>query len=183
MRSRFLNFFQLAHLTHSKILSLSFSRNRLAYAVFACGRLDYYAGKTLRQYRSPRRRNRATSAILESLILQHRIDTVVMTSLNKQQRHSVPLRKIYRAVARHAIGGRLRLLALDPVNVRRRLTGAAKPTKKNVRVRLIEFFPELKRFDLTGTEWERRYYGHLFAAIACGLACVLTDNINEMKND
>jgi len=53
--------------------------------------------------------------------------------------------------------------------MRRKLTGDAKPSKANVLIHLIEILPELKRYASGGSEWERRYYGHVFTAIGSGM--------------
>ena len=58
---------------------------------------------------------------------------------------------------------------LDPVNVRRRITPAIRPTRENASRVLVERYPELKRY-ARKSDWERKYYGHVFTAIGCGLA-------------
>ena len=63
----------------------------------------------------------------------------------------------------------LTVVMQDPVQMRRNLTGDAKPSKANAQTSLIQVFPELKRFASGGTEWERRYYGHIFTAIGSGM--------------
>jgi hypothetical protein len=161
------------------VLSLSFSNNRLAYAVFRHGQLDYYAGKTLRQFRTARSRNRGMLSILNLLVAVHKIDQIALPSLNKQQRRSSDLRTLYRTVFRYCLDRRLKLIVLDPVQMRRRLIGSARPTIANLRQRLIEFFPELKRYALTGSDWERRYYRHVFTGIGCGL--IATDDDSDYE--
>lgn len=155
--------------TQSNILSLSFSRNRLAFAVFRQGHLDYYAGKTLNRYRSSRERNRGMESILNGLILGHGVSKVAFPRLNKQQGHSPELRSLYRAVGQFCARNRLTVVTQDPVQMRRNLTGDAKPSKANVLTNLIELFPELKRYASGGSAWERRYYGHIFTAIGSGV--------------
>ncbi|MBK7394411.1 MAG: hypothetical protein IPI64_14135 [Chloracidobacterium sp.] len=57
----------------------------------------------------------------------------------------------------------------DPVQMRQNLTRDGKPSKANVLTNLIELFPELNRYASGGSEWERRYYGHIFTAIGSGM--------------
>ncbi len=156
-------------ITQSNILSLSFSRNRLAFAVFRRGHLDYYAGKTLNRYRTNLGRNRGMVLTLDGLVKDHGISELAFPKLNKQQRHSPELRSLYRAVRRFCAKNRLTVVTQDPVQMRRKLTGDAKPSKANVLIHLIEIFPELKRYASGGSEWERRYYGHVFTAIGSGI--------------
>jgi hypothetical protein len=162
----------LKSLADSKVLSLSFSRNRVAYAVFARGRLDFYAGKTLRQFRSTRTRNRAFASILKTLVTRHRIQTVSLPKLNKQQLRSRPLRSLHRTAIGFCLMERLSCLILDPIGVRRGITGSTKPTKANAIARIVKDLPELNRYALNTSEWEPKYYGHIFTAIGGGLASV-----------
>ena len=158
-------------ITDSKVLSLSFSSNRLAYAVFEDGRLDFYAGKTLRRYQSTRVRNRALVSILKTLVVRHRIQRISLPRLNKQQDRSRPLRSLYQTAIQFCLNEWLSCLILDPVQVRRRITGPAKPTKANASNALVRSLPELKRY-ARKSDWEKKYYGHVFTAIGCGLAAV-----------
>jgi hypothetical protein len=69
----------------------------------------------------------------------------------------------------------------DPVQARRLLLGNARPSKANARRYLIEVFPELSRYAGDESEWERRYYGHIFTAAGCGLAAIGRDLVEEPK--
>lgn len=158
--------------THSKLLTLSLSRNRLAFAVFHRGQLDFYGGKTLRQYRSVRDRNRAFTTILTGLTLAHSISRLTLPRLNKQQRRSSDLRSLYRTAGRYCMTSQLPLQLQDPVQARRQLVGDLRPSKANARRHLIRMFPELSRYARAETEWEGRYYGHVFTAIGCGRAAI-----------
>ncbi len=155
--------------TNANILSLSFSRNRLAFAVFRHGHLDYYAGKTLSRYRTNLDRNRGMILTLDGLVKNHGISEIAFPKLNKQQRHSPELRSLFTAVRQFCALNQLTVVMQDPVQMRRNLTGDAKPSKANVLTNLIELFPELKRYASGGSEWERRYYGHIFTAIGSGM--------------
>ena len=158
--------------TDHNLLSLSFSRNRLSYAVFRKGHLDYYAGKTLRPYREVRARNRALIATVKQLLVVHDIRKLVLPALNKQQRRSSDLRRLYQAIQRFGQRNQLTILMQDPVLIRRNLTGTIRPTQANAVVRLVELFPELGRYTSGGSEWERTYYRHVFTAIGSGLTAV-----------
>lgn len=155
------------------------SRNRLAYAVFCRGRLDFFTGKTLRQYRTARDRNRGLISILKQLVLTHSIRSVSVPRLNKQQRKSSDLLSLYRAVARFCATRGLDLQVQDAVQARRHLVGDRRPSKANARGHLIGVFPELRRYARGDSEWERRYYDHVFTAIACGLAAIGTERTEQ----
>lgn len=131
--------------------------------------MEYYAGKTLSRFRTTRDRNKRMLVTLNELVRDHRINQIALLRLNKQQRHSSELCSLYATVRRFCLKNGLTVVAQDPVQVRRKLTGGAKPSKANTMSRLIEIFPELKRYANGGSEWERRYYGHLFTAIGSGL--------------
>jgi len=109
--------------------------------------------------------------MLSNLTMRHHIETIAIPAMNKQQKRSAHLRSVYRSVLRFCLKERLPCLILDPINFRRRLTGTLRPTRSNATRRLVEFYPELGRYART-SDWERKYYGHVFTAIACGLAAV-----------
>ncbi len=155
--------------TNENILSLSFSKNRFGFAIFRHGHLDYYATRTLTRFRTARDRNRGINLTLDTLVKDHTISKLAFPKLNKQQRHSQQLGSLYRAVRRFCKKNHLAVITQDPVQMRRKLTGDDKPSKENVRTRLLQIFPELKRFSSGGIEWERRYYDHIFTAIASGM--------------
>jgi hypothetical protein len=159
-------------LGNSNILSLSFSRNRLSFAVFRNGALDYYAGKTLRQHRTNRDRNRALTRTVDELVDAHNITELALPGLNKQQRHSPVLLTLYRTVRTHCLKKGLTISIQDPVYFRRQICGTAKPNKANSVRKLVNIYPELERYTRGGSEWESRYYGHLFTAIGAGLVAV-----------
>ena len=155
--------------TYVNILSISFSKNRLAFAVFQRGQLEFYAGRTLYRCRTSPARIRKMVLTLEKVLKDHRINKLAMLRLNKQQRHSSELRGLYGAIRRFCTKNGLVVVTQDPVQMRQKLTGDARPSKANVLARLIQIFPELKRYASGGSEWERRYYGHVFTAIGSGL--------------
>ncbi len=157
------------HLSNTSILSLSLSTNRLGFGVFRNGQLDYYGGRTLNRYRTTRDRNRGVALILDELSQAHCVGKVALPKLNKQQRHSPELRSLYIAIQRSCAKNGLPVIMQDPVQIRQQIAGADKPSKAKVLTRLIEIFPELKRYSTSGSEWERRYYGHIFTAIASGI--------------
>ena len=163
------------------ILSLSFSRNRLGFAVFRRGHLDYYAGKTLSRYLTTPSRNRGLVLTVNELVKGHSINKLALPRLNKQQRHSPELRSLYRAVRRFCAKNRLIVVMQDPIQMRRKLIGDSKPSKANVQTRLVEIFPELRRYTSGGSEWERRYYGHVFTAIGSGMVAAGFDTTRSGK--
>lgn len=166
-------------ITHS-ILSISPSRGRLGVAVFRRGRLIYYGVKSLRQFQNGDDLRSASERILAKLFKKYCIGTLMMPVLNRQQSHSTVLVSIDRTCRDLARHHKVSLQPYDPLAVRRILCQEAKPTKANASDKLVEIYPELSRHNRGGSQWERRYYGYLFGAIAAFKACEF-DKQNSAK--
>lgn len=67
----------------------------------------------------------------------------------------------------HARGATLRLIG--PLEVRARLLGNSRATKRDVARKVIERFPELREHFHPGNHWRERYWGHVFDAIGVGM--------------
>lgn len=159
------------NLIPSSILSVSPGRGRLGVAVFRRGRLIYYRVKSLRQYRSHIDLRNAVERILGSLFMRFGIEELRLPELNKQQRHSVELLSIDNVLVRMARRQKIAARRYDPLNVRKTICNGAKPTKANAERKLAETYPELAQYRRGDLDWERRYYGFLFNAIAGGHEC------------
>lgn len=150
------------------ILSIALSRNRLGLAVYRDGFLEYYKGKTLRQFRGRRQRSRGFAMILRELIRRYSARELIMPQLNKQQGHSEDLKALYslskRIVEREGVAIRM----YDPTEAKAAICEGEKATKGNVEMKLLEQYPELRRYCRAGAEWEQRYYRLVFQAIAGG---------------
>jgi hypothetical protein len=150
------------------VLSIALSRNRIGLAVYRDGFLEYYRGKTLRQFRERRQRSRGLARILRELIGRHSVGELIMPQLNKQQRHSDDLRALYSLSKRIAESEKLSLHLYDQLEVKAAICEGENETEANVELKLIERYPELERYCRAGAEWERRYYRLVFQAIAGG---------------
>jgi hypothetical protein len=150
------------------ILSIALSRNRLGLAVYRDGFLEYYRGKTLRQFRQRRQRLRGLARILRDLIGHYSPVELIMPQLNKQQLHSDDLRALFSLSQRIVESEKLSLHIYDQEEVKAAICEGENETKANVELKLIEQYPELERYCRAGAEWERRYYRLVFQAIAGG---------------
>lgn len=150
------------------ILSITPGRSRLGVAVFHNGTLIYYVGKSLRQFRSETELLHAVKKILAKLIERYAIRTVLVPELNRQQRHSDGVVLIDRLIESFVRSRGVRVNRYDPLIVRRSLCGETRPTKSNTAHSLSKRYVELKRFLIGESDWERRYYGYVFGAIAGG---------------
>lgn len=163
------------------ILSVSPGRGRLGVAVFRRGRLIYYRVKSLRQYRSDIDLRNALENILDRLFTRFGIDELRLPELNKQQRHSAGLLSIDKVLVLTARQQKIATRRYDPLNVREMICKGTKPTKANAEQKLAEIYPELAQYRRGDLEWERRYYGFLFSAIAGGCECEIGKQ-NSDKN-
>ncbi|MBK9214620.1 MAG: hypothetical protein IPM59_03335 [Chloracidobacterium sp.] len=102
--------------------------------------------------------------------MAHAIHKIALPRLNKQQRRSAALCSLYEVAKQFCSKTSRPLLMLDPVESRRMLIKRGKPSKANARDYLVGVFPDLKRYTRGETEWEGRYYDHIFTAITGGLA-------------
>ena len=152
------------------VLSIALSRNRLGLAVYRDGFLEYYRGKTLRQFRRRRQRSHAVARILRDLIGHYSPGELLMPQLNTQQRHSDELRALYSLSGRIVEQEGLLLHLYDQTDVKAAICEGEKGTNANVELKLIKQYPELERYCRARVEWERRYYRLVFQAIAAGEA-------------
>lgn len=158
------------HHSQPCILSLSLSRNRLGFAIFRYGSLIYYGGKTLRRYGNEAERRHGVKLILQKLIERHQVTALLLPQLNKQQQHSVELRRIHRYLDRVVLSDNLPIQHYDPVYARSLICNTKRPTKENTAQILATHFPDLNRYAQAKTDWERRYYSNVFTAVAGGVA-------------
>jgi crossover junction endodeoxyribonuclease RuvC len=71
---------------------------------------------------------------------------------------------------RRGVRGRGAILKLiGPQEVRARLVGNARATKRDVARKVIERFPEMREYFHPGDHWQERYWGHVFDAVGIGL--------------
>ena len=149
-------------------LAISISRNRLGFAVFRGNQLNFYGGRTLRQFSSSPDRLDGLTRILRKLRDKHGPTTLIVPRLNKQQKRSADLRRIDKGIREFARLNVIERETFDPVLARRFICADQKPTKANAARNLAKRHTELQRYLEGGSDWERRYYGHVFTAIAGG---------------
>ncbi|MBK8464945.1 MAG: hypothetical protein IPL32_03865 [Chloracidobacterium sp.] len=156
------------NLIPSSILSIAPGRGRLGVATFRDGRLIYYGVKSLRQFRSNADLLTGLEKILSNLCTYYCIRTVIMPLLNKQQRHSAALICVEKVIEQFARRQNIAIHRYDPMAIRRVFCPGIRPTKANTSDKLVEIYPELIRYRSGESDWELRYYGYLFSAIAGG---------------
>ncbi len=165
------------------LLAVTVGRSRLGVAVFRNGTLAYYGGKSLRQYRSESDSHQAISKFLFKLIRRYGLNRLAMVDLNKQQRHSPAVISIDEHITTVARLNRLLIQKYNAVDVRKIICPNDKPTKENTARRLVERYPELARYEGGSNNWERRYYGFVFAAIGVGEVSALEFSENDKSLD
>ncbi|MFN0278505.1 MAG: hypothetical protein ACKVRN_07880 [Pyrinomonadaceae bacterium] len=106
--------------------------------------------------------------ILAKLVERYAIRTVLVPELNRQQLHSAGVVLIDMLIENFVRSRGVRVDRYDPLIVRRSLCGETKPTKSNTARSLSKRYAELARFLFGESDWERRYYGYVFGAIAGG---------------
>lgn len=152
----------------SNTLSISLSRNRLGFAVFQGKQLHFYGGKTLRQFASTTDRLNGLERILRKLMDKHGPTTLILPRLNKQQKRSTELCRMNKTIKEFAHVNGIRHAAYNPALARHFICTDQKPTKANTARNLAARHTELQRYIQSDNDWERRYYGHVFTAIAGG---------------
>lgn len=166
------------------ILSIAPGRNRLGIAVFRHGNLVFYGGKSLRQHRSELEVFAAVERLIEGLIGSYRVTHLAIFELNEQQRrfaHLAALAEHILAVARRS---GIPVHQYNSLFVRRQFCPGERATKANTAARLIEEYLELGKYLSRVSDWERRYYGYVFEAIALGKVCArqIDGDTRNIKN-
>lgn len=154
------------------VISLIPGRRRLGVAVFRNGTLFYYAGKSLRQFRSEAESLRAVRRMLSKLIERYSIRIVLLPELNRQQQRAEGVVAIETVIVRFMRNRGVSVDRYDPMIARRRLCDGVKPTKWETAISLSKRYAELSRFTVGSGDWQKRYYGYVFGAIAGGEAFV-----------
>ncbi len=75
-----------------------------------------------------------------------------------------------RYLDRVALSDSLSIQHFDPVYARSLICNTKRPTKAATAQILATQFPDLNRYVQAKTDWERRYYGNVFTAVAGGVA-------------
>jgi Holliday junction resolvasome RuvABC endonuclease subunit len=149
----------------SVILSVAPGTRSLGVAVFDGLDLIYYAVKESSKHRSrytPHSRAREAAAAVEGVI-------------HKYQPHTLKLALIADHVERLARQRGIAVHRYEPHAVRQALCPEGRATKQAAAAKLSTLYPELKRFALGASIWQRLYYSRMFTAVAAGylFACEL----------
>lgn len=163
----------------SIILAVDPGSRELGVAVVNGGELLFYGVKTISNHRNPQRILEAVSHHMRRLVNKYRPAHLAIEKTRASQQNFALLATIadqFKAIATEA---NLLISEYTSANVRKRLCQSGRATRRETARVLAERFPELGRYYLRATKWERDYYGNLFDAVAIGVIC----EEDIMKND
>lgn len=151
------------------ILALDPGTREMGVAVLQGDELLDYRVKTFRNGRKVKDLLIQASICMRSLMEQYRPDIVVIEKpFFAKTKRSALLVFLVQELRRRALlrGADLRLVS--PLEVRAKLVGNAKATKRDVALKVIDHFPELREHFHPRDHWRERYWGHVFDAVAAG---------------
>lgn len=153
------------------ILSLDPGTKEMGVAVLQGDGLLDYRVKTFRNGRKVKDLLIQASTSMRSLMEQYRPDVVVIEKpFFAKTKRSALLVFLVQELRRGAVLRGAELKLVSPVEVRARLVGNPRATKRDVARTVIERFPELQEHFHPGDHWRERYWGHVFDAIGLGLS-------------
>ena len=152
----------------ANILSIGINRQRIGLAVFADGDFEYVTGKAMPAVTSVSGRKQILADI-EHLVRRHKIAVIVMPKLTEQQLNSRAVTRVNKGIHQWAI--------------RNGLTLSVESNPQGIDAeRLASIYPELHRY-AGPSIWERRYYKHIFKAVAAGGAWMGVDKKEGTAHD
>ena len=159
--------------TNPIILALDPGTRYIGVAVLAGRGLAYHGVRTLQAEQTPHGRLEEVRRLVARLIRHFRPEILAVEKpFFARDRNAALLNVLVdeiRAVGReHGV----RVVALAPSTVRKRVCGSGQATKAEVARAVAARFPELKALLQTGGSFRERYYGNLFDAVAVGLAAI-----------
>lgn len=132
--------------------------------------LDYRV-KTFRNGRKVKDLLIQASTCMRSLIEQYKPDVVVIEKpFFAKTKRSALLVFMVQELRRGALLRGVELKLVSPLEVRDKLVGNTRATKRDVAKKVIERFPELQEHFHPGEHWRERYWGHVFDAVAASLS-------------
>jgi len=153
----------------SIILAIAPGTHELGVAVINNAELLYYGVKTVSKRKNPLTVLEIVSSQIRNLIKKYRPDYLAIKAVVIRQKSYALLAIVAEQIK--AIAKELNLLICEyaSISVRKRLCETGRATRRETAEVLTKRFPELKRFFLRTTKWERDYYGNLFDAVAVGI--------------
>ncbi len=167
------------------ILAIDPGTKYIGIAVLAGAELRYFGVKTILNPHSPSDLLNEITRFLEQFIKQYEPTYLAIEQPFISQQQSSSLLVVV-AKQIKAIAGKhnLRVYQYAPTTVRKLLCQNGRATKRIVAKALSERYPYLTQYYNRTKQWEQRYYGNMFDAIAVGFICyqdVFTMNPSSNK--
>ena len=164
---------------HTNILSIAIGRQRIGFAVFDRGDLEFVTGRGLPVVGAPAGVYKQILAYLTDLVHTHQIAFITMPRLTVQQKGSPAVARLYKRFQKFVLMSGLTLVIQDDRNARNAIgTVATADTNGD----LAAIYPELRRYLRSRAAWEKRYYKHIFKAVGSGLAWRRTSILKRRPN-
>jgi Holliday junction resolvasome RuvABC endonuclease subunit len=164
-------------MTQNIILSVSPGRHRIGYAIFHDGKLLYYGGTSLGRYKTNESAENAVEKFLKRIFTRYQVNHLAIPKLIKQQELSILLVSITALIKAVARTASVSIHEYSPIYIREQFCKNEKSTKANTAKNLAARYGELNKYFNRTSEWERKYYGFVFTAVAAGAICA-----EELKN-
>lgn len=155
----------------SIILAIAPGTRELGVAVIQNGELLFYGIKTVTNRKNPQTILNAISSHIRNLVKKYRPAHLAIEKMLITRQSYALLAVIAEQIKAVAKESNLPICEYAPVTVRKRLCQTGRATRRETAEVLTARFPELKRYYLRTTAWERDYYGNLFDAVAVGVIC------------
>jgi hypothetical protein len=143
----------------------------LGIAVFKGLELMYYGIKEASKHRlqhTPHSRAREVVRAVEQVIHKYQPSHFVTLNLTPVQRLSAKLPLIIKELERAARNLRLTLDNYERAEIRKRLCPGGRATRQAAAIHLSVFYPELSRYVIGVSCWQRLYYARMLDAVAAG---------------
>jgi Holliday junction resolvasome RuvABC endonuclease subunit len=163
----------------SRIIAVDPGRSTLGIAVFEGASLRYYATKALRVPGTPEDVRHAANRVLSSLIIMFRPSHMAIEQPLVVQKRARLLAHVISALKTTARRQGLIITEYAPQSVRRFVCGNARPTKREVAIRLAARYPELNRYVSASGRWSQLYYERMMGAVAVGLVANSMQDIQQ----
>ncbi len=143
----------------------------LGIAVFNGLELMYYGIKEASKHRlrhTPHSRAREAVRAVEQVIHKYQPSHFVTLNLNPVQRLSAKLPIISKEIERAARHFRLTLGTYERTEIRKHLCPGGRATRQVVAIHLSVLYPELSRYTIGVSCWQRLYYARMLDAVTAG---------------
>ncbi len=149
-------------------------------AVLRGGELLFYGVKTVTNRKNPQTTLETVSSHIRNLIRKYRPSHLAIKKVFIRQNNYALLAVVAEQIKAIAKESNLPVDEYASASVRQRICRTLRATRRGTAELLAERFPELKRYYLRITKWERDYYGNLFDAVAFAAVCEENLKASEM---